>query len=78
MTTLTATFDGLVFKPDETPDLTPNTRVRIVVEEQGDVAHKPQGKSFLRTAQSLHIDGSPDWSSRVDEHLYGEMLRDGD
>ena len=76
MTTLTATFDGLVFKPDETPDLTPNTRVRIVVEEASE--SKPRGKSFLRTAESLRLDGSPDWSSRVDEHLYGEMLQDDD
>lgn len=76
MTTLTATFDGFVFKPDVTPDLTPNTRVRIVVEEDADA--KPGPKSFLQTAQSLHLDGSPDWSSRVDEQLYGEMLQDDD
>ena len=69
MTTLTATFDGLVFRPDKTPDITPNTRVRIVVEEQVDATQEPRDKSFLRTAQSIHLDGSPDWSSRVDEHL---------
>lgn len=77
MTTLTATFDGLVFKPDETPDLTPNTRVRLVIEEQAE-APKAQAKSFLRTAQSLHLDGPSDWSSRLDEHLYGQMVQDGD
>lgn len=78
MTTLTATFDGLVFRPDETPDLTPNTRVRIVVKEQADAEPQTQAKSFLRTAKSLHLDGPRDWSSRLDEHLYGEMLQDGD
>lgn len=78
MTTLTATFDGLVFKPDVKPDLRPNTRVRIVVEQDSATESKPETKSFLQTAHALRLDGSPDWSSRVDEQLYGEMLQDDD
>lgn len=78
MTTFTATFDGLVFKPDVAPDLTPNTRVRITVEEQEDSVPHPQTRSFLHTARSLRLDGPTDWSSRLDEHLYGEMLENGD
>jgi predicted DNA-binding antitoxin AbrB/MazE fold protein len=68
--TLEATFDGQVFRPVETVELQPNTRVQLVVTVRGSSEEKP--KSFLRTARSLKLQGPKDWSSRIDDYLYGE------
>ncbi|MBA3615198.1 MAG: antitoxin family protein [Rubrobacteraceae bacterium] len=67
--TLGATFDGEVFRPDEQVGLSPNTRVRLTVEPAG--SPEPRPGSFLRVARSLRLEGPSDWSSRLDEHLYG-------
>lgn len=68
--TLDAIFDGNVFRPDEPIQLEPNTRVRLTIEPATSSAQQPE--SFLRVARSLNLDGPPDWSSRLDEYLYGE------
>lgn len=68
--TLEATFDGNVFRPDTPVELEPNTRVRITIEAAEALAHAPE--SFLEVARSLRLQGPPDWSSRLDEYLYGE------
>ena len=68
--TLEATFDGDVFRPDHPVALDPNTRVRITIETPESTAQVPE--SFLRVARSLNLDGPPDWSSRLDDYLYGE------
>jgi hypothetical protein len=74
-TTVLATFDGEVLRPDVPVALAPNTRVRVTIETTA-----PEGaevQSFLRTAQTLNLQGPPDWSERLDEYLYGEAeLRD--
>jgi predicted DNA-binding antitoxin AbrB/MazE fold protein len=68
--TVEAVFDGEVLRPKEPIDIEPNTRVRITIEPL-----TPTGvtaaESFLRTAESLRLDGPPDWSDRIDEYLYG-------
>ena len=66
---LEATFDGSVFRPTETVELQPDTRVQLVVTVKNAAEEKP--KSFLRTARSLKLQGPKDWSSRVDDYLYG-------
>ncbi len=68
--TLDATFDGSVFRPDRPIELEPNTRVRITIEAASPSAQKSE--SFLEVAQSLNLEGPHDWSSRLDEYLYGE------
>lgn len=68
-TTVYATFDGEVLRPDHPVPLAPNTRVRVTIETT-DPEHSRPG-SFLRTAESLKLDGPPDWSERLDEYLYG-------
>ena len=68
--TLEATFDGQVFRPVETVELQPDTRVQLVVTVRDSPEEKP--KSFLRTARSLKLQGPKDWSSRIDDYLYGE------
>ena len=68
--TLDATFDGSVFRPDQPIELEPNTRVRITIEPSPSPGQNSQ--SFLRVARSLNLDGPPDWSSRLDDYLYGD------
>ncbi len=68
--TLEATFDGQVFRPVETIELQPDTRVQLVVTVRGSSEEKP--KSFLRTARSLKLKGPKDLSARIDDYLYGE------
>ena len=70
-TTIDATFDGNVFRPSGPVPLSPNTSVRLTVETLPVVSGAPT--SFLRTAQSLHLQGPPDWASNLDEYLYGEQ-----
>ena len=67
--TLDATFDGSVFKPDQPIQLEPNTRVRITIETNPTAEQEAQ--SFLGVARSLKLEGPPDWSSRLDDYLYG-------
>lgn len=69
-TTLYAMFDGEVLRPDEPLAIAPNTRVRLILET--DEAAAPPAKSFLDTAEALELDGPPDWSSRLDDYLYGD------
>ena len=67
--TLEAVFDGEVLRPEEPVELEPNTRVRITIEAVAPTTAK--ARSFLRTAQSLHLEGPSDWSERIDDYLYG-------
>jgi hypothetical protein len=67
--TLDAVFDGNVFRPDGPIQLEPNTRVRLTIEPAPTSAQEPE--SFLRVARSLNLEGPADWSSRLDEYLYG-------
>jgi len=68
--TLEAVFDGTVFRPEREVHLAPNTRVQITIE----AAPEPlpdEPVSFLRVAKSLRLQCSKDFSSRIDEYLYG-------
>jgi hypothetical protein len=69
-TTVFATFDGEVLRPEDPVTLAPNTRVRVTIETT--VAAESKSSSFLRTAQSLNLDGPADWSERLEDYLYGE------
>jgi predicted DNA-binding antitoxin AbrB/MazE fold protein len=61
-----AVYDGKAFVPTEPIKLRPNSRVRIAVETE-----EERPASFLEVAQSLQLDGPPDWSTNLDEYLYG-------
>lgn len=71
--TIEATYDGQVFRPLGAISLPPNTTVRLTVEPLPD-----RPASFLRTAQSLNLEGPSDWASRLDDYLYGEESEDAD
>jgi len=72
--TLQAVFDGEVLRPDEPLDLKPNTRVRITIDTGAE--KKSREQSFLQAARDLRLEGPSDWSSRIEEYLYGRE-RDG-
>jgi len=67
--TLEAIYDGAVLRPATALELAPNTRVRLTLEV---LPLKQTGPtSFLQTARSLNLNGPPDWSSNLDDYLYG-------
>lgn len=68
--TLEAVFDGEVLRPLEPLDLQPNTRVLLTIKVKQE---KEEAYAFLRVARSLNLEGPPDWSTRVDEYLYGDI-----
>ncbi len=70
--TLYATFDGQVFRPDESVGLRPNTRVRVTIEAEDEQQEKKN--SFLQTARSLKLRGPSDWSSRLEDYLYEKEM----
>lgn len=74
-TTLDATFDGLVIRPDEPLALPPNTRLRVTLESLQPVASEPG--AFIRAALGANLPGPADGSSRLDDYLYdGKALLD--
>ncbi len=64
-----ATYDGRAFLPTNPIRLRPNTRVQLSVEIEN--ANAPV--SFFEVAQSLKLDGPPDWSKNLDKYLYGDV-----
>jgi hypothetical protein len=74
---LEATFDGTSLQLEEPLNLAIGTRVRIIVESIAPI-ESIQPKSFLQTAQSLQLQGEPDWSDKIDNYLYGETVSSND
>ena len=72
-TTIDATFDGEVFRPIGPVSLPPDTNVRLTVET---IPEQP--RSFFEVAQSLNLEGPPDWATNFDSYLYGNRGRDAD
>lgn len=71
---LNAVFDGAVFRPDTKVELEPDTRVELEVRVRAPRSSKTT--SFLETALALRLEGPPDFSSRLDDYLYGEKKFD--
>lgn len=74
---LEAVFDGTALQLEEPLNLAAGTRVTIIIESVLPNEVKPP-KTFLETAQSLKLQGEPDWSEKIDQYLYGETLSDND
>ncbi|MGO9274191.1 MAG: antitoxin family protein [Terriglobia bacterium] len=64
-----AVFDGVTLRPDKPLELPPNTRVRLTIES---LPTPSNAGSFLRTARTLGLAGPRDWSSNLEDYLYGE------
>lgn len=74
---LEAIFDGEAFQPEVPLNIKAGTRVRLIVESVvSDEAQQP--KSFLQTAKSLRLEGEPNWSTNIDQSLYGETISEND
>ncbi len=67
--TMEAVFDGKVLLPEDPLILKPNTRVRITIETVEKESKEPV--SFFRVAESLKLDGPPDWAANLETYLYG-------
>ena len=74
---LEAVFDGKALQLEAPLNPAVGTRVRTVVENVLPNEVKPP-KTFLKTAQSLKLQGEHDWSEKIDQYLYGETLSDND
>jgi hypothetical protein len=74
--TVEAVFDGAVLRPETILPLPPNTRVRLTLEVLP-AASDAAPASFLGTARSLGLSGPADWSSNLDDYLYGDDDRTG-
>ena len=81
-TTLYATFDGEVLRPEDPIPMEPNTRVRVTIEAEPEqpleCMEECEPYSFLRILESANLDGPPDWSERLHYYLYGEGARSDD
>jgi len=64
-----AIFDGNVFRPSEPCNLEPNTEVELTLNIPETNGESPS--SFLDIAEGLKLEGPADWSSNVDQYLYG-------
>ena len=74
---LDAVFDGTVLHLETPLNLKAGTRVRVTVE----IAPSEKSTlplSFLQTAKSLQLDGSPDWSANLDHDLYHQYIPEND
>jgi len=74
---LEAVFDGTALQLEVPLNLAAGTRVKIIVERVLPNEVKPC-ETFLQTAQSLKLQGEPDWSEKIDQYLYKETLSDND
>ncbi len=73
---LEAVFDGTDLQLDVPLNLEAGTRVRIIVESIVSNEEVKPSQAFLKTAQSLQLQGEPDWSEKIDQYLYEETISD--
>lgn len=71
-TTIQATYDGTVFRPDEAVDLPVGTAVTVSIpanaHDDPTAAHTDPHGSFLRNARGL-VKGAPaDWSANPEKY----------
>ena len=63
------TNDGKVSRPEESVDPEPDTCTRLTIEIIKPA--KAKTGSFLQTARSLKLEGPCEWSTNLDDRLYG-------
>lgn len=81
-TTMYATYDGEVFRPEGPILIERNTRVRVTIEAEPEElverTDECEPYGFLRILEAANLDGPPDWSERLHYYLYGEGARSDD
>ncbi len=70
--TIVAIFDGEVLRLKEPLDLQPDTVVQVTIRTSEDFV--PQPYLFFQVAESLKLEGPPDWSERLEDYLYGDYM----
>jgi hypothetical protein len=72
--TLEAVYDGKVFRPETKPDLEPNTRWKITIEDAS--VQAPAGDVWdTLAALTGTVEAPEDWSEEHDHYLYGTPKR---
>ncbi|CAD5932249.1 MAG: hypothetical protein ACOYOY_04910 [Planktothrix agardhii] len=61
---INAIFDGKSLQLESPLNLDVGTRVRIIVDTI--LPQEKTQKTFFETAQSLQLQGNPDWSEKID------------
>ncbi len=72
--TLTAVFDGDVFRPDLPLDLKPNTRYVITIQPVEQPVAQENAWDVLEELTGT-VEAPSDWSSEHDHYLYGVPKR---
>ncbi len=70
--TIKARYDGKALYPEVPLDFEPDTEVELTIEPVEEPKAGAEG-SFLRTLRSIKIDGPRDWSTRLEDYLYGDL-----
>jgi hypothetical protein len=70
--TIDAVFDGRVLRPETELLLKPNTRVRLTLEVVPGTDAGGEAYSFLKLALAANLSGPSDWSSNLEQYLYGD------
>lgn len=84
--TVNATFDGEVFRPDEPISLATDTKVKVIIPEKHkkvelvEMPKQSTGKpyAFLDFAMAANLDGPSDFSTNLDDYLYGGKSLDNE
>jgi hypothetical protein len=74
--TLTALFDGEVFRPEGPIDLTPNVRYVVTVEQEAAATEGESAWDILARLAGT-VEGPTDWAAEHDHYLYGTPKRRG-
>lgn len=78
--TLEVIYDGEVFRPETPPDLKPNTRYTISIQDEPPAPNVPaNGQGAWDVLESLigTADAPEDWAAEHDHYLYGTPKRTG-
>lgn len=67
--TIHTTNDNKVLHPEESVDPESDTCMRLTIEIIKPA--KVKTGSFLQTARALKLEGPADWSSHIEDYLYG-------
>jgi hypothetical protein len=70
--TITVTYDGEVFRPQEPLDLEPNTRYRLTIEDSATEATPEDDRPLMRIlALARELDLPSDFATQKHHYLHG-------
>ena len=74
--TITAVFDGEVFRPTGPVDLKPNVRYQLTVDREAGATDSPTAWDVLAPIVGA-VEGPEDWAAEHDHYIYGTPRRHG-